>query len=367
MDVLQRRRSDLWYIKLNCENADTELPYIDLVNEILESYVADGLLDWRTAKNTPADATTEQLTLSPKNTIESAYDVLSAQVFPTRLPFDLPLETARVYIGALGTSRANLMATFRHNNIPTELAIACEYLKISCDTRVVSISSAQGVALQDFMGIPIELNYIDSAIKFWGVMSHAQLSLLVKLSPDLLYQRAIQALFAMSNARGNGTNQRFSTPLSSLPSNINPPSNPIPIRYASSQNQLIFCGSMNSAQQSVLLTISTDPIYQAAVNSLYQSSQHAGLGSYSVPLPSPPAIPIPPEIPISFADGLATFSGTMAARPAGDPFELVVRRSIHDCDQDIVFDQLTGGVWNVCLCLEQFGDIGPGQSHSVVF
>src|ERR1035438_2834372 len=54
------RRPDLLYIKLDCQNSNTPLPYVDLVNEIVESYVAlGGKLDSSTAHNTPADATTD--------------------------------------------------------------------------------------------------------------------------------------------------------------------------------------------------------------------------------------------------------------------------------------------------------------------
>ena len=41
-DVLFARRADLGYLELNCDNAMTTLPYIDLVNEVLERVVAAG-------------------------------------------------------------------------------------------------------------------------------------------------------------------------------------------------------------------------------------------------------------------------------------------------------------------------------------
>ena len=44
-DVLIERRPDLPHIALTCENTHTALPYIDIVNEILEYYVANGKLD----------------------------------------------------------------------------------------------------------------------------------------------------------------------------------------------------------------------------------------------------------------------------------------------------------------------------------
>jgi hypothetical protein len=41
-DVLFARRPDLGYLELSCENANTPLPYIDVVNEVLETVVAAG-------------------------------------------------------------------------------------------------------------------------------------------------------------------------------------------------------------------------------------------------------------------------------------------------------------------------------------
>ena len=42
-DVLLSRRPDLQYLPLTCANTNTALPYIDLVNETLEYFVANGL------------------------------------------------------------------------------------------------------------------------------------------------------------------------------------------------------------------------------------------------------------------------------------------------------------------------------------
>lgn len=41
---LKKRRSDLWEIPLNCENAHREIPYLEVVNEVLESYIKNTLL-----------------------------------------------------------------------------------------------------------------------------------------------------------------------------------------------------------------------------------------------------------------------------------------------------------------------------------
>ncbi|MEM8999770.1 MAG: neuraminidase-like domain-containing protein [Bacteroidota bacterium] len=44
-DMLFERRPDLGYLELNCENANVTLPYIDVVNEVLETVVANGESD----------------------------------------------------------------------------------------------------------------------------------------------------------------------------------------------------------------------------------------------------------------------------------------------------------------------------------
>ena len=46
-DVLTGRRPDLVHVALTCENTNTALPYIDVVNEVLEYYVGHGKLDCR--------------------------------------------------------------------------------------------------------------------------------------------------------------------------------------------------------------------------------------------------------------------------------------------------------------------------------
>src|SRR5215213_2275006 len=56
-DILFKRRPDLGYLELNCDNALTTLPYVDVVCEVLESVVADGENDVELAglTNVPDD------------------------------------------------------------------------------------------------------------------------------------------------------------------------------------------------------------------------------------------------------------------------------------------------------------------------
>ena len=95
-DALVERRPDLPYIPLTCENTNTALPYIDLVNEILEYYVAHEKLEAAAAHDT-GDATTPELLAEPQNIIREAYDKVRDARYPLTLPFDLWIEAVRAF------------------------------------------------------------------------------------------------------------------------------------------------------------------------------------------------------------------------------------------------------------------------------
>jgi hypothetical protein len=145
---LPGRRPDLPYLKLNCENTNTELPYVDL-----------GHLDATVAHNTPSDATASDLSVSPEYTNDQAYNQYLAApqtVYPPTLPFDRWLTTARTYLGFLGSSLYQVMAACQTGAVasditkgkPSTVAIACEYLNISQAECVILTG-------KDFSGQPI--------------------------------------------------------------------------------------------------------------------------------------------------------------------------------------------------------------------
>lgn len=107
-DELIRRRPDLIQLDLNCKNTNTPVPYVDLVNELLENQVTS-------IRNTTFYQTTWQaneLAANPEHLNNAAYDVLKQAVYPRVLPFNLPVEEARVYLKHLGVQKHQLMATF---------------------------------------------------------------------------------------------------------------------------------------------------------------------------------------------------------------------------------------------------------------
>jgi ABC toxin N-terminal region/Neuraminidase-like domain len=111
-EILIERRPDLPYIPLTCENTNTALPQIDLVNEILEYYVANKALKAEAARDTGA-ATTAELLAEPQNVIREAYDKLREARYPLNLPFDLWIETVRRFCNYFETPLYQVLEAFR--------------------------------------------------------------------------------------------------------------------------------------------------------------------------------------------------------------------------------------------------------------
>lgn len=110
IDVLNGRRPDLQHIQLSCENTNVALPYVDLVNEILEYYVVNGnLTNFAGHDMTPASKTADLLA-DPQYVQGAAYDDTVASVYPWSLPFDRPLAKLRLLFGALDTKLADALS-----------------------------------------------------------------------------------------------------------------------------------------------------------------------------------------------------------------------------------------------------------------
>jgi Tc toxin complex TcA C-terminal TcB-binding domain/Neuraminidase-like domain len=117
LDDFRRRRPDIGAIELTCANTHTPLPYIDLVNEVLERAITGGL----NATSYQTTRTAAELLAAPEHITEEIYNTtLKQAVYPQESPFDLWWETARVYLKHLGSSRDEVMQLFRPE-ITTEL------------------------------------------------------------------------------------------------------------------------------------------------------------------------------------------------------------------------------------------------------
>ncbi|MEM1256411.1 MAG: Tc toxin subunit A [Cyanobacteria bacterium P01_H01_bin.21] len=114
--LLEQRRPDIQHLQLTCENTNTVIPYIDLVNEILEHYVVNGSLDEFTGFNIEENLTTEELLANPQFVNDSAYLELRNQIFPAPLPFHQPLEELRRYFEHIDIPLHRALARLRQND-----------------------------------------------------------------------------------------------------------------------------------------------------------------------------------------------------------------------------------------------------------
>ena len=137
LKVLFKRRGDIGGIELTCKNTNTVMPYVDLVNEILENAVLENKTDENeNSENTVKSKevyqtkwTAEELRVCPENINYGAYEYLAEAIYPWTLPFDLPAEEARMYLAHLGVPRYELMERFRKEK--AEYDIASEYLHLT--------------------------------------------------------------------------------------------------------------------------------------------------------------------------------------------------------------------------------------------
>lgn len=109
LEKLFKRRPDLGCLQLTCKNTNTILPYIDLVNEVMENYI----VFHHTKPFNVTDETTGELLAQPQNTEYEAYCILHKAVYPFTLPYHQPIDVSRVYLEHLETSRHELIDTFR--------------------------------------------------------------------------------------------------------------------------------------------------------------------------------------------------------------------------------------------------------------
>ena len=148
---LRERRPDIEFIPLTCENTNTELPYIDLINEILEFYVAHNETLSAQAAHDNAGATAEELRINPQYVVDAAYEALAKAVYPVDLPFNRSLTISRLYLNHLGVSRHELMNAFRKQGQPTDAEVDLEGLEISSFEGSI-LTGSLNRPLADFYG-----------------------------------------------------------------------------------------------------------------------------------------------------------------------------------------------------------------------
>lgn len=142
-DILLERRPDIGNIKLNCENTNTPMPYIDLVNEILENTIPTAVSDFSYQSTLSA----AELRAIPEHIRPYAYVTLKDATFPMNIAFNLWQEETRLFLQHLGVPRYQLMKAFQDrsdssNKSPLDVDIAAEYFGISSQEQKIILPAA---------------------------------------------------------------------------------------------------------------------------------------------------------------------------------------------------------------------------------
>jgi hypothetical protein len=169
-----RRRGDLQYIDLTCKNTNTPVPYVDLVNELLELMILKSKGITIPFQSYQTTGTAEELAAYPEHTYkngtgtyqtyegyETVYDnILRNQaIYPASLPFDLPLAETRTYLSHLGYKRFDLMERYKPTNyiaVPggaeiNEYNTMAEWLGISrIEADIISKTSNTNLPANDY-------------------------------------------------------------------------------------------------------------------------------------------------------------------------------------------------------------------------
>ncbi|KAH6949413.1 hypothetical protein BKA56DRAFT_289382, partial [Ilyonectria sp. MPI-CAGE-AT-0026] len=122
LDALFARRPDLGNIELTCANTNTVLPYIDLANEVMESFVVHKQ-KYAEDKQNPKrvtldvfnieDEVSSELLAEPQHTNYTAYCILKDAVYPiVNAPYHQAMDEARILLEYMGTSRYELVTMF---------------------------------------------------------------------------------------------------------------------------------------------------------------------------------------------------------------------------------------------------------------
>lgn len=133
---LRYRRPDLWVLPLTCENADTLIPTLDIVNEILENFI-DG-------RQTPTESQRSQIQ-------KAVYLQLAEAKASFAQPYVLPLRQVEAYLEHFQLTRAQIAGTLELDADTTARA----WLGISLAERDLIVNVGANAQLDKLFGVGI--------------------------------------------------------------------------------------------------------------------------------------------------------------------------------------------------------------------
>jgi len=151
LDVLDARRPDIRNLLLNCPNSDTELPYVDLVNELLADTIAPPTDPSSTInppwKQTSETATADQLRAAPEYFNQDAYATLFGASYPQTLPYSTGLDELRTYLQQWNLPLWQLrqaLLPLAGGTVPQQAAVAAERLGMNAHAQTL-VTTANAV------------------------------------------------------------------------------------------------------------------------------------------------------------------------------------------------------------------------------
>lgn len=117
---LKNRRPDLWKLSLTCNNTNTPIPYLEMVNEVLEQYLE---------------------TVTPRGNI---YKKLSAAKNSIKLPFHKPLEELWLYLSHFELALPEILKLFK-----------VEPLQVASEQLCLSQEELHAIVTPDYKGAVI--------------------------------------------------------------------------------------------------------------------------------------------------------------------------------------------------------------------
>ncbi|GAA2130227.1 neuraminidase-like domain-containing protein [Glycomyces algeriensis] len=169
LQVLQARRPDIDDLLLNCPNTNTPLPYLDLVNELLERAVPTGVA----APQPQTTRTAAELRAVPEHLHAPAYEKVKTARFPLRGAFNAWQEEARVILAHLGVPRHELMRLLGPATALAGTSAAGEYFGLSTlDVQLVTTAAPAQVTQDEIWG----LDTTDGEVGVLPFLRHAGLS-----------------------------------------------------------------------------------------------------------------------------------------------------------------------------------------------
>lgn len=280
--VLFGRRPDLQFLPLTCENTETALPYIDVANELLEYFVANGLkIDGFQGFDTGDQVTSAELIAAPQNVNDAAYIALRGAFFPAPLPFNRPLALLRGQMGALGVSTPDAMELLRKDDATsvsppngsdyTWNDILIERLGLSRDElRIFTDASLQ---LGDLTGLPNA-----TALATLRTMSIYDLTRRIQISYDDLVA-ILQTQFVNPNADLIPKLELLGAPLATIQALRANPASVGPMFIAALPPNLDYSqygGPSSTSGQDVVNWLISDAVYLNAINLITISNPTGG-------------------------------------------------------------------------------------------